>query len=71
MTDGVNGLVVDGDQPAQISAAILRLFQDDPLRERLIQTGNKIAASSGWDSRVDQFLALCDRLVSRPKAPGS
>jgi phosphatidylinositol alpha-1,6-mannosyltransferase len=71
VTDGVNGLVVDGDQPAQISAAILRLFQDDPLRERLIQTGNKIAASSGWDSRVDQFLALCDRLVSRPKAPGS
>ena len=63
VTDGVNGLVVDGDQPSQISAAILRLFQDDPLRERLVQTGNEVAARSGWDSRVDQFLALCDRLV--------
>ncbi len=63
VTDGVNGLVVDGDQPWQISAAILRLFQDDPLRERLVQTGNEVAARSGWDSRVDQFLALCDRLV--------
>jgi phosphatidylinositol alpha-1,6-mannosyltransferase len=64
VTDLVNGLVVDGDQTAQISAAILRLFQDDALRERLIQTGNAVAARSGWDSRVEHFLALCDRLTS-------
>ena len=63
VTDEVNGLVVDGDQTAQISAAILRLFQDDALRERLVQTGNAVAAHAGWDSRVDQFLGLCDRLT--------
>ena len=66
VTDGVNGLVVDGDQTAQISAAILRLFQDDALRERLVQTGNAVAARASWDSRVDQFLALCDRLTGGP-----
>jgi phosphatidylinositol alpha-1,6-mannosyltransferase len=63
VTDGVNGLVVDGDQTAQISTAILRLFQDDALRERLVQTGNAVAARASWDSRVDQFLALSDRLT--------
>jgi phosphatidylinositol alpha-1,6-mannosyltransferase len=66
VTDLVNGLVVDGDQTAQIAAAILRLFQDDALRERLVQTGNTVAARSGWDSRVEQFLALCDRLTGTP-----
>ncbi len=66
VTDLVNGLVVDGDQTAQIAAAILRLFQDDALRERLVQTGNTVAARSGWDSRVGQFLALCDRLTGTP-----
>ena len=63
VTDLVNGLVVNGDKTAQISAAILRLFQDDALREGLIQSGNTVAARSGWDSRVEQFLALCDRLT--------
>jgi phosphatidylinositol alpha-1,6-mannosyltransferase len=63
VTDGVNGLVVDGNQPPQIAAAILRLFQDETLRARLAATGSAVAARSGWDSRVDQFLDLCDRLV--------
>jgi phosphatidylinositol alpha-1,6-mannosyltransferase len=66
VTDLVNGLVVDGDQTQEISAAILRLFQDDALRERLIQTGNTVAERSGWGGRVEQFLGLCDTLVSRP-----
>jgi phosphatidylinositol alpha-1,6-mannosyltransferase len=64
VTDLVNGLVVDGDRPEEITGAILRLFQDDALRERLVQTGNAVAARSGWDGRVEQFLALCDRLTS-------
>jgi phosphatidylinositol alpha-1,6-mannosyltransferase len=66
VTDLTNGLVVDGDQTAQITAAILRLFQDDALREELIQSGNTVAARSGWDGRVEQFLALCDRLTNAP-----
>jgi phosphatidylinositol alpha-1,6-mannosyltransferase len=66
VTDLVNGLVVDGDRTQEISVAILRLFQDDALREQLIQTGNTVAARSGWDGRVQQFLDLCDRLVSDP-----
>jgi phosphatidylinositol alpha-1,6-mannosyltransferase len=63
VTDGANGLVVNGDRTDEIAAAILRLFQDDALRERLVQTGTEVAARAGWDSRVDQFLALCDRLT--------
>lgn len=63
VTDLVNGLVVDGDRAEEIAAAILRLFQDGALRERLVQTGKAVAARAGWDGRVEQFLALCDRLT--------
>jgi phosphatidylinositol alpha-1,6-mannosyltransferase len=65
VTDGVNGLVVDGDRQEEIAAAVLRLFQDDALRERLVAEGEVMAARSGWDSRVEQFLALCDGLAAR------
>lgn len=63
VSDGINGLVVDGNEPTQITAAILRLFQDSSLRQRLVETGSAVAARSGWDSRVDQFLELCDRMI--------
>jgi len=61
--DRVNGLVVDGDDTAAISAAIIRLFEDDGLREGLRAGGAEVAAASGWDRRVEQFLRFCDRLT--------
>jgi phosphatidylinositol alpha-1,6-mannosyltransferase len=63
VSDGINGLVIDGNRPLEIAAAILRLFRDDAVRERLIETGSAVAARSGWDGRVDQFLELCDQLI--------
>ena len=63
VTDDVNGLVVDGDDPAAIGAAIVRIFADDGLRHKLVTGGAEVARASGWDRRVEQFLRFCDRLM--------
>ncbi len=63
VTDRVNGLVVDGDDPVAIAAAIVRIFEDDALREGLRAGGAEVAQASGWDRRVEQFLRFCDRLT--------
>lgn len=62
VTDRVNGLVVDGEDVAAIADAVVRLFRDDSLREALRVRGAAVAAGSGWDRRVEQFLGFCDRV---------
>ena len=62
VTDQVNGLVVDGEDVAAIAAAIIRMFEDDGLRNSLRSGGKAVADRSGWDRRVVQFLGFCDRL---------
>jgi len=60
VTDGVNGLMVDGQDSAGIETAVLRLFGDTALRDGLVREGFAVAARSGWPSRVEAFLKLCD-----------
>ena len=62
VTDQVNGLVVDGEDVAAIAAAIVRMFEDDGLRNRLRAGGQTVANRSGWERRVVQLLGFCDRL---------
>jgi phosphatidylinositol alpha-1,6-mannosyltransferase len=63
VTHEINGLTVDGNEPAQITAAILRMFGDADLRQRLIANGTQVAQRSGWDHKVSQFLQFCDRIA--------
>jgi phosphatidyl-myo-inositol dimannoside synthase len=65
VTDQVNGLVVDGDDTGALTQAIIRMFEDDGLRDRLRAGGAEVAGASGWDRRVEQFLRFCDRLTAR------
>ncbi len=60
VTDGVNGLVVDGDQCEPIAAAVLRLLGDAVLRSALVHEGLEVAARSGWSERVAAFMHVCD-----------
>lgn len=69
VTNEINGLTVDGNDPAQIAAAILRLLGDTELRERLIANGLQVAQRSGWDHKVSQFLQFCDRVAVERTAP--
>jgi phosphatidylinositol alpha-1,6-mannosyltransferase len=57
--DGVNGLVVDGGSVAQIAQAMLRLRQDETLRDRLRQQGLAVAAQADWAAKTAQFLNIC------------
>jgi phosphatidylinositol alpha-1,6-mannosyltransferase len=63
VTNELNGLTVDGNDSTQIAAAILRVFRDADLRQRLIASGLEVAQRSGWDHKVTQFLQFCDRIA--------
>jgi phosphatidylinositol alpha-1,6-mannosyltransferase len=59
VSDGVNGLLVDGEDTNAIVAAVSRVFLDEALRVQLVRQGFDVASRSGWESRVDAFLNLC------------
>jgi phosphatidylinositol alpha-1,6-mannosyltransferase len=59
VTDGVNGLLVDGEDVRSIVAGVSRVFHDQTLRTTLVQQGLAVAAQAGWESRVETFLKLC------------
>ncbi|MDW8444481.1 MAG: glycosyltransferase family 4 protein [Acetobacteraceae bacterium] len=59
VADGESGLLVDGEDPAAIAAALIRLLVDPALAARL--SAGALAVSSGrdWRSRTAAFLSLC------------
>ena len=65
VTDGVNGLAVDGDSAAEISDALCRILLDQTLYAQLSAGALKVARQSDWSHRVRQFLDFCERLVGR------
>jgi phosphatidylinositol alpha-1,6-mannosyltransferase len=67
VTDGVNGLVVDGESCRSIADAVVRLLGDAALRDSLVNEGLVVSARSGWEGRVIAFLAVCEGgLVKKP-----
>jgi phosphatidylinositol alpha-1,6-mannosyltransferase len=63
VTDGVNGLAIDGNDPGAIAGAVARLLGDEELRTAIAARGLEIARAASWERRVDQFLRYCDRLI--------
>jgi len=64
------GLLVPEGDAAALAAAIQRLVDDAPLRQRLGEQARQFAARSfmGWDERVGAEIVLIDRLASRRPA---
>ena len=60
VTDGVNGLVVDGHSVAAVAAAMRRLVEDEALRGALGRQGLEMARAAGWEGKTRAFLAVCD-----------
>lgn len=56
IVDGETGLLVDGDDPEAVAAAIRKLLGDGALRERLAAGGLAHARRHGWSSSADAFL---------------
>lgn len=50
------GLLVEGHDPADHGAAVLRVLQDEAVARRLCDGGLAFAASTTWDNTVDRLL---------------
>lgn len=59
--DGVSGLLVEGDNTAEIANAVLRLLGDAVLAERLANGALAAARRAGWNERAAAFMELCRR----------
>lgn len=57
--DGMNGLLVDGNDPAAIATAAIRILGDADLAGRMRQAALAAAQGASWASRTEAFLALC------------
>ena len=62
---GGAALMFDPDDPAEIAAAINRLWIDEDLRADLIDRGHARAASLSWDRTARTFRALYRRVAGR------
>ncbi|MBW4092020.1 MAG: glycosyltransferase family 4 protein [Proteobacteria bacterium] len=59
VSDGVNGLVVDGRDVGAITVAMRRLREDAGLRARLAAQGLDVAAAADWRGKAGAFLEVC------------
>jgi phosphatidylinositol alpha-1,6-mannosyltransferase len=59
VTDGLNGLVVDGHSVSAIAEAMCRLHRDPDLRARLSAGALETAARADWAEKTRAFLAVC------------
>lgn len=65
--DGETGLLVPPDDPLALSDAMLRLLEDEPLRQRIAQTGVAEAPQFALDAFAGHLVAEMEQLV-RPQA---
>lgn len=67
ITDGVDGIIVPERDPDALAAAIERVLEDRPLRERLATAARARAAGFGWQRYAADLVALV-RGAGRPDA---
>jgi glycosyltransferase involved in cell wall biosynthesis len=61
-----DALVVDGDVPAALAEAVLRLWRDDAFAARLVASGaERVRRRYGEERSVAEFLELVDLVLSR------
>ncbi len=55
VTDGINGLIVDEENPEAIATAIKRLYEDVALRQRLGESGLQRAEALTWQRQIEKI----------------
>ncbi|RBM12322.1 glycosyltransferase family 4 protein [Streptomyces sp. PT12] len=67
--------LIDAPDPAEIAAAVERVWRDEPYRRRLIAAGRELARRFDWsrlgDAYLEMYRALAPAAVGRPLAPWS
>lgn len=62
VSDGETGILVDGRSTDEIVEAVVRLFEDATLRERMGRAGVERARHFGWTAKAQEFRDLCRSL---------
>lgn len=58
-----NGLLVELEMVAALTASIRRVAGDADLRRRLGETGRRKAAGSTWPAIADRYIEVCDQEI--------
>ncbi len=64
VSDGENGLTVDGTDPDAVSQAVIRVLTDADLYARLARGGQEAAHAATWQERAKLFARLCETLTA-------
>ena len=65
--DEKNGLLVEGDDVASLSAAIARLADDENLRARLGANGRKFAKEFSWSNIAAQYREIYQQVLNQAR----
>lgn len=60
---GNTGLLVDGNEPQEIAAALIKLLKDNDLRTQMAENALRHATTQGWPDKTQQFLKYLDTLI--------
>jgi glycosyltransferase involved in cell wall biosynthesis len=63
--DGYNGILVSPTDVCEISKGIIRVLEDDNLRESLIKNGLKFIEKYRWENISRQYLELYEKILSQ------
>lgn len=63
--DGETGILVDGNNPDEIAAAVISLLNNPDLMSNMAQTGYELAIKSSWKNKTQLFYQLCDKLLQK------
>jgi glycosyltransferase involved in cell wall biosynthesis len=62
--DGVNGFLISKISPDQIAAAVLKIVQDDTLRNRLAEKGFEMSKRYAWSDISKNIIGTYEKLVA-------
>ncbi len=65
VSDGVSGLLVDGQDPAAYAAALAKVLENPSLADHLSTGAIEFAAQFSWPSTADRLLELYSGITGR------
>ena len=71
VTDGVNGVLVPGEDAASLAAAVGRMAGDAALRDRLGRAGRERATGFTWPAIADQYIAVYEQVIRAGRPAGA